>query len=110
MEQPAPRSEVDGVEPSSIVAVRVRLAWQRQLVRQGEANAQVPAESLQATNAGAHLTSLLQQRAARFVLSPRRQQRLLRVARTIADLAGERAVRPEHVDEALQFRPEAALG
>jgi len=110
MEQPAPRTGVDGVEPSSVVAVRVRAAWQRQLVRQREANAQVPLEKLLATDAGAHLTSLLQHRAARFVLSPRRQQRLLRVARTIADLAGERAVRPEHVDEALQFRPEAALG
>jgi len=67
-------------------------------------------EHLRATDAGAHLASLLQQRAARFVLSPRRQQRLLRVARTIADLASEHAIRPEHIDEALQFRPEAALG
>jgi predicted ATPase with chaperone activity len=30
------------------------------------------------------------------------------VARTIADLAGDEAMRADHIDEALHYRPEAA--
>ena len=37
--------------------------------------------------------------------SGRGTERLLRVARTIADLAGDDAVREEHLDEAAWFRP-----
>jgi magnesium chelatase family protein len=37
-------------------------------------------------------------------LSARGYDRVRKVARTIADLAGEDRIRPEHVAEALQFR------
>ena len=43
--------------------------------------------------------------ATRLHLSGRAVHRVLRVARTIADLEGDEKVRLPHVLEALQFRP-----
>ena len=48
--------------------------------------------------------SLLRAALARFGLSARSYHRVLKVARTIADLAGEGRIREAHVAEALQYR------
>lgn len=48
--------------------------------------------------------SLLSKAADSLLLSPRAQFRVLRVARTIADLEDSKTVNPTHVAEALQFR------
>jgi magnesium chelatase family protein len=50
---------------------------------------------------------LLEQASQRLGLSARGHARVLRVARTIADLAGDAELRTEHIAEALQFRPDA---
>ena len=43
-------------------------------------------------------------------LSARAYHRVLKLARTIADLAGEEKIVPTHLAEALQYRPKMGMG
>ena len=92
-------------EGSGKVAQRVARVWRRQQKRSGVPNARLEGESL-ATHCAidAACWSLLEHAAERFNLSARAHQRILRVARTIADLGGERKIAPPHVAEALSLR------
>jgi magnesium chelatase family protein len=54
--------------------------------------------------AGRDALRLLERAAARFGLSARACHRVLRVARTIADMAGCAAVEQAHIAEALSLR------
>jgi magnesium chelatase family protein len=57
-----------------------------------------------AVTLGAEQRALLKRAAERWRLSARSSLRVLKVARTIADLAGSTAVATEHVAEALHLR------
>ena len=97
-------AEPDG-EDSAAVASRVAAARQRQLQRQGLPNAAIEAgriDALCATDAAA--ARFAQGAAQRLGWSSRSLHRALKVARTIADLAGAETLTTAHVAEALQLK------
>jgi magnesium chelatase family protein len=110
--QPVPRAAlagpVDG-EPTAVVAARVAAARARSLARTGTTVAEAPLESLRATAEAGALAELA---SGLEVLggSARGFGRVLRVARTIADLAGVDRVGSAHVAEALWLRPSTLPG
>lgn len=95
-------------EGSAEVAARVAAARKRQTRRGVRSNAELDGEALQefATPDDAG-RKLLMQAAEAMRLSARGYTRMLRVARTIADLAGSPEVSRIHVAEALSYRRQA---
>ncbi len=94
-----------GSESTEIVAARVARARDRALARQGTPNAQLPAAQLLACGRVAPAAfGLLRAASARLGLSARGFHRVLRIARTVADLAHADTVVEMHVAEAVQWR------
>jgi magnesium chelatase family protein len=109
LEVPAPR-EAELIAPvagesSTAIRDRVETARQIQLARQGKANALLGTREIDrhcATDKEGD--QLLRHALARMLLSARAYHRVLRVARSIADLAGKGAITAEHIAEAIQYR------
>jgi len=92
-------------ESSAIVRERVTAARQRQLDRQGKANFLLSVKEVEEHCAGdAKAAEFARQAIGRLGLSARAYHRILKVSRTIADLAGAQIVSPAHVAEAVQYR------
>jgi magnesium chelatase family protein len=103
-----PAALVTGSQPegSAVVARRIAAARKRQTARTaGRLNGRVSGRELRTI---CDLTPIAARRAVELAdlegLSGRGTERLLRVARTIADLAGAGSVAIEHLDEAARFR------
>lgn len=92
-------------ESSAVVRERVIQAYQIQQNRQGKPNAELtPVELEQFAKLGEQQRNLLAMAGQRLNLSARGYHRVLRVARTIADLAGGENIDNSHLTEALSYR------
>ena len=92
-------------EASALVRDRVQGARAAQLARQGCANADLPAGEVERhcrPDPGGE--TLLQQAMQRLKLSARAYHRVLRVARTLADLSGVECPGAAHIAEAIHYR------
>ncbi|OWW21787.1 YifB family Mg chelatase-like AAA ATPase, partial [Noviherbaspirillum denitrificans] len=96
--------QADG-EPSAAIAERVEHAFERQLARQGKANhALTGAEIDEHCKPDQAAEQLLRTAMTKLNWSARAYHRVLKVARTIADLAGSATITQPHVAEAIQYR------
>lgn len=92
-------------ESSEHIRQRVILAWERQFARQGMNNAAlVPVDLHHHAALDQSARDLIRDASTRLNLSLRSQHRLLRVARTMADLEGQSSVCSEHLAESLSYR------
>ncbi|MCK7578915.1 MAG: YifB family Mg chelatase-like AAA ATPase [Chromatiales bacterium] len=98
---PTPRA----TETTAQVRARVGAARERQLARAGKSNADLtPAEIERDCALDAAGQRLIEQALTRLALSARAYHRILKVARTIADLAGAAHIDTTHLSEAIGYR------
>ena len=96
-------------DTSATVATRVSNARARQLARQGKPNS-----ALSPSEIDAHCTpdetgaALLRAATQKFNFSARAYHRVLKLARTVADMAGVESVAAAHVAEAIAYRRQLA--
>lgn len=92
-------------ETTSVIRQRVEYARQQQLIRQGKANNRLTVNQIEQfcalDTASEHL---LHQAINRLSLSARAYHRILKLARTIADMAGIAKINTQHIAEAIQYR------
>lgn len=92
-------------ESSSTIRERVDKARAMQMVRRGKTNADLSVKEIEKDCAlGEAETKLLEMAQKRLNFSPRSYHRILRVARTIADLDGSETINNRHLTESLAFR------
>ena len=96
--------QTDG-ESSNAVQPRVEIAYRRQLARQNKPNSQLTTKEIdrlcKPDEAG---ENLLKQAISRLGLSARAYHRILKLARTIADLAAQDNITSAYIGEAIQYR------
>ncbi len=98
-------------EASALIAARVADARARQQARQQKSNALLDVQEVdQWCRVDSRAESLLRSAIDRLHWSARAYHRVLRLARTIADLAGSTTVDSTHVSEAIQYRRALSAG
>jgi magnesium chelatase family protein len=108
------RDELRGeapAEPSEIIRERVTRAREVQIERQGAPNSALAGRLLRGVCSLRGDSEAIFARAIdRMGLSGRGHDRVLRVARTVADLSGESEIAVEHLAEALNYRRSRFVG
>ncbi|MES2126110.1 MAG: ATP-binding protein [Pseudomonadota bacterium] len=97
-------ADADG-EPSATIAARVAAAWQRQIERQGKTNQLLGTRELERhCRLDAEGERTLRASMLKMHWSARAYHRVVRLARTIADLEGRKQISARHVSRAIQLR------
>jgi len=92
-------------ESTAAVRERVLAARERMKARQGKLNSELFGRALrQHTMLSSSGEALLQAATRRLSLTARSYDRILRVARTIADLSGSERIQEAHLAEAITYR------
>jgi magnesium chelatase family protein len=90
---------------SGSVAPAIRHAREMQLRRQGTCNARLrPPDLMRCCSIDRHAAALIERAVEQLGLSARGYHRILRLARTIADLASRDGLSATHVAEAISLR------
>ena len=93
------------VESSKVVQQRVIESYQRQIKRQGKSNNKLSNQEIeQHCDLTATQIVLLEQAITQFGLSARAMHRIIKVARTIADLDESTDIDTQHLTEAISYR------
>ncbi len=99
------KGSIEGEEPSHTIRKRVIAARQIAEQRQGKTNSALSAKEVKIfcdlSEAG---HTLLEQAMEKFGLSHRAYHRILKVARSIADLSGTASITVAHLSEAISYR------
>ncbi|MCF6345238.1 MAG: YifB family Mg chelatase-like AAA ATPase [Thiomicrorhabdus sp.] len=99
------QGEGDGGEKSTVVRQRVIAVRERQLVRQGCLNSALSVPDLQRyVVLDAVSKDILKRAVNQLGLSARGYHRVLRIARTLADMSSFESVSSQHIAEALSYR------
>lgn len=92
-------------EPSSVVKRRVTTVRDHQSQRQGKLNSQLSSKELdQYCELDSELLGFLETVCEKLNMSARAYHRILKLARTIADMANEKRINKNHLAEAIGFR------
>ena len=92
-------------EKSSAIRERVKQSHQRQLTRQEKTNSRLSVKEIdQFCTLDTASENLLKNAISRLSLSARAYHRILKVARTIADLSNAKKINNQHIAEAIQYR------
>ncbi len=96
----------DGGEASTVVAARVMQTRELQIQRQGACNALLNNAAVERyCTPNADGLGVLERATQHFGLSARGYYRVLKVARTIADINGQSQIEAKHIAEAVALRP-----
>jgi magnesium chelatase family protein len=96
-------------ESSAAIRTRVEAARTRQMARQGKPNGALGPQEIETFCVlDAAGENLVKQAISRLNLSARAYHRVLKLARSVADLAGSAGITTTHLAEAIQYRRQAA--
>ena len=95
-------------EPTAAIRARVEQARARQIARQGKPNAALGTQEIERLcRVGTDGEQILKRAIAQLNLSARAYHRVLRLARSVADLADSETIETTHLAEAIHYRRQA---